>query len=484
MSYKIQNFAHGVNNAISDGVVRGVFNECSISAEGRKVVIEKGKMILSGVEIIFDGREVIAIPDCYGDGRYYIVGVMKVEGIKPYSFYLSLRDEDCLTKSTVDNQSVIEHLIGEVAVSSNKVIARRILPVIGAEKSKNFETIKLKKGYAEGENLNIRDAIEGVFPEISIRGRSGFVDGVATGVSSFKLVSKTGNMFDLDGLDVRDIGFDDKEGYYIAPDYIYGIIEREENGFRVLGRDMLDEEQSRGMLNIHYGNLAGGQYHFAFKATAIRLYSFLEEEKNVSVEVYGDGEKITRVDGDLFSTVGEEKEINVPFTLEGEKSVEFKIFVHGHEVKLTDFCLNSGSKIDYVDFGYDEREVKVTDRFGVEYQLMSTGYVRDEITFDKGECVLIKRVDKGISSKVTSRPGAHYSTPDADDTAWFDGSLMCNECEVIYELVEYKRIPLSTECEESIKNLSTYRGKTVVETSDTAVKPLLKATYYKDIYSA
>lgn len=484
MSYRLLDCTHGVGEAMSDGVVKGVFDECSVSTVGRKIVIAKGRMVLKGIDVLFDGREVIPIPDDYGDGRYYLVGVMKVEGGKPYSFYLSLRDELNLSRSGLDGYvGVVESLIAEVGVSGDKVWVRRNLPVIELKNREKLGTFNLKKVFVMGESLNISNATSGELAKISIFGKTSVIDGKLVGVSDFRLISKTGNMFDFDGLDVRDIGFDDKEGYYLSPQNIYGTVSIINNGVEAQGCDLPNEEEYRGVLDIHYGKMRAGNYFFGFKAKAIQMINFLEDERNVSAEVYLNGVKVNRVEGDTFTSINVDKEINLDFTLEEDGDVEFKIFIHGHKVQLTSFYLNENEKIDYVDYGYDERMVEIRDKDGNAYELLSTGYADDEITFDGGECVLIKRVDRGMSNEVVTRKIAHYRTPNVNGMADFEGLIYGEPKSIVYELVEYKRIPLSEACANALVGIRTYREKTNIDTVGSAVKPILKVNYYKDVYS-
>lgn len=483
MSYKILDCTHGVSEATSDGVVKGVFDECSVSAVGRKVVIAKGRMVLNGVSVLFDGREIIPIPDDYGDGRYYVVGVMKIEGGKPYSFYLSLRDELNLSRSGLDGDlGVVEYLIADVGVSGDKIWARRILPVVNFKNVEKIDAFILKKGFAKGENLNISDAISGIIPQISVCGNCGNIDGKLVGVTDFHLISKTDNLFDVDGLDVRDVGYDDKEGYYVAPKNVWGIVDKIENGFEVWGADMVFSEEARGTLTFHYGNLSAGNYHFGFKAKPQYSYEFSEEERNLSLEVYLDGVKVTRIEGDILENLNVQKDINYPFTLDGDGVVEFKIFLHGYKVQLTDFYLNKDTKADYVDYGYDERVVEIRDKDGNAYELLGTNFVKDEITFDKGECVLIKRLERGVSNEIKTRVGANFISENSIGAANLDGDIEGEPRNVVYELVDYKRIPLSEECVNALTRVKTYRTKTLIDSVGSAVKPYFKINYYKDFY--
>ena len=483
MSYKILDCTRGVSEAISDGVVKGVFDECSVFTDAKRVIIAKGLMVLSGVDVLFDGREIIPIPDGYGDGRYYIVGVMKVEGGKPYSFYLSLRDGLNLSRSGLEDESgVVEHLIAEVGVSAGKVWAQRVLPVIGAKKYSKSELDFFRKKFKEGTKLSISDAINGEFSKFSIFGMSG--PGLA-GVGDFRLVSRTANILDIDSIDIRDIGFDDGEGYYVVPENIWGAVEWSDKGFTVHGRDGLDCEDERGVLKIHYGTLESRDYCFSFKACAEYMYSFMDEEKNVSVEVYTDGVKIARVDGELFGSTGVTKKISVPFTVSAATSVvEFKIFLHGHKLILSEFCLSEGATADYVEYGMDERAVEIRDRKGNSYKLFNTGFARDEITFDRGECVLIKRVARGRSDLVRARPFSNCVGIDGMiNIANYDGEIWGNVVDVLYELKEYERIPLSDECANALTGIRTYRGTTVVDSIGSEIKPFFKAYYKEDVYS-
>lgn len=484
MSYKVLDCMHGLNQSLSDGIVKGVFDECSVTSVGRKVVIKKGQMVLSGINVLIDGREIIPIPNDYGDGRYYVVGVMKVKGGNAYSFYISLRDELKLDRSGLDcGDGVSEYLIAEVGLCADKVWARRVLPIINVKTDEKPDAFIFKKGFVSGENLNIADATSGVVSKISIFGNCAKIGEDLVGVTDFTLISKTGNLFDLDGLDVRDIGFDDKEGYYVVPYSIYGIPDKIENGFEVFGCNMLSDEASRGVLTFHYGNLGAGNYHFGFKANPTYLYDFLETECNVSVEVYLNGVKIERIEGEKFQLMNVQKQIDLPFEIEEDGEVEFKVYVHGHKVQLTDFYLSESAKIDYVDYGYDERFVEICDRENNAYELLSTGCVSDEIAFDGGECVLIKRVEKATDSVVTTRKCANYRMLNSVGTADFDGTIYAYGQTIVYELVEYKRIPLSEACADALRNVRTYRDKTVIDSVGSAVKPCFKVVYNKDVYS-
>lgn len=478
MSYKILESIHGVSDFAKDGVVGGVFDECSVVTVDRKVIIKKGKLIIAGVSVLFDGREVIAIPDDYEDGSYYIVGVLKIDGGYPYSFYLSLRTTDKVERSDMES-GVIESVICEINVSGEKIFARRILPTLNTENFEKFDEDFSKKSFVSGEKLTILDAKDGHFAKFSLLGNFKREGGLV-GVEDFSIVSTTGNMFDWESIDIRDVGFDDKEGYYLAPTSILGNVKRYKNGFEAIGSDSLENESARGFLNIHYGTLTAGSYYFDFKLNPTYIYYFMEDERRLSVEVYIDGEKLTRVDGPIIESENAEKSISVPFEVVKDGVVEFKLYLHGHGFKLYDFCLSKGTQISYVDYGYSKKEVKIRDKDGNFYELLSTGYAHDEVTLDKGEWVIIKRVGRGLSNEVTTRPRAYYVDIVGKAFANYNGELMCDSQEVFYELEKYQRIPLSEACSKVLSKIRTFSDKTTVDSEGSGAKPIFSAYYYKD----
>lgn len=484
MSYKILDCSSHVSDGISDGVVAGVFDECSVSVVDKRVEIAKGKLVLNGIPIIIDGREIIPIPDDYGDGNYYVVGVMKIEDYKPVSFYLSLRDGLNLRRDGIDNKSgIVESAIVEISLGENKVLARRILPILREKNCQKSHPIYLKKALKSGESFNISDATDGEFSKISILGRSTYQKNNYVGVGDFTITSTTGNLFDIEGLEIRDIGFLDGEKF-ITPNYVWGTVDSVENGISAHGRDVLDDEQSRGLLHINLGKMRAGTYHLSFKAKIEYMYFFMEEEKNVSVEIYDSTDMLTRASSADFETEGDVRDFYTSFTLNNDGVVVLKIFLHGHKLVLTDFCLSKDNKISYIPYGLDERQVEIRDKKGNSYTLLSTDFASDEITFDNDECVLIKRVDVGMSNEVITRPGANYKYQNDRDIAFYDGTMSGDSRLVIYELVNYQRIPLSDECARALRGIRTFRNKTILTTTTTTQKPIIKAQYSKDFYNA
>ncbi len=484
MSYKILDCSTHVSDALRDGVTAGVFDECSVSVVGKRVEIAKGKLLLNGIPVIIDGREIIAIPDDYDDGNYYVVGVMKIEDWKPVSFYLSLRDGLNLRRDGIQSKDgIIEYGLVEIGLSGQKIVARRILPIIREKNCQKNQVVYLKKGFVEGVKLNILDATDGEFSKISILARTTYTDGKYVGSGDFTLTSTTGNLLDVEGLEVRDVGFMDGEKF-VTPQNIWGAIDVYENGFSVCGQDSLDVEETRGVLNFNIGKISAGTYYLSFKAKPTYLLMHDEEMRNVSVEIYANKNLLTRYDGQVFEEENVSKEISTSFKLEEDSVVEFKVFVHGHTVRLTDFCMSRDKKISYVPYGLDVRKVKIRDKQGNAYVLHSTGYASDEITFDGDECILIKRAEVGESDKVMTRPYANYNEFGSIGIAYSGGEIEGEPRPIVYELVEYKRIPLSEECANALRGIRTYRDKTIVEIVPDGFNPTIRGYYSKDFYKA
>ena len=483
LSYKILESVHGVSDAVSDGVVRGVFDECGVSSVGRRIFLAKGKIVIAGVSVLFDGREVIALPEDYGDGRYSLIGVLKVQQGKPYDFYLSVREGEEVTRDPLDcDNGVVECKIAEIAIGGGKVNVKRTLPLVDTvENSKKSYENSSQKGFEAGRKLTILDAKDGVFSEFSILGDKLYEGGKYKGVSAFNVVSHTGNLFNLDGLDIRDLDGDDGNGIYIAPSYIWGVVQRRGNGIEVYGQDSLSDERERGLLTIRLGDFEPGNYYLDFSALAPYIFTFMEEEKCVGVKVYLDGEEIKSINSEHFSTNSDAISVKVPFSIAQKGVLVIKIFIHGHNLYLSDFCLSRGSDIAYVDYGYQKTHVEIKDIYGNTHELMSTGYAHDEVTREGGQYVIIKRTETSDKPQsVKTRKRAYFINENSSGLSTYDGGMGHALGNILYERINYERIPLAPECAKVLDTIRTYSGKTIVECVDTQVNPVFRVRYSKE----
>ncbi len=433
-----------------DGVVAGVLDELCVGYEKDRVIIGRGKLLVSGYSVLFEGREVVGIPSDLESGAYMIVGVLNVSDRRAKSFYLAVRAEADLRQDDIlkSGEGVYEVKIVSFSVEDGNIVyCASALDSIefgegGADKVRTeSEQIYLKAMLGDWKNTTyVNDSQAGYLSQVQVRGSNEGGEGrIVDGVSSFKVVTMGKNLFKGSVIELFD--GQEEEGVYagnISNELMYLDDYQLVTGNKVEGISYLSPEN--GYVRFNLKNLRLGE-KYKFSICAMLMSDWVSGNPNLEYgfESFCDGVSTDSQEGTM-STVGIKNVISMSFTAQGPEH-EVYLYLGGLRWKIKDFQLEKGNTCtDYTPYVQSETTIEVVDKEGNRHELNGFGNKFDSVEKRNGKVVLVKRVKKGSG----------YITDIVPESNFYDG-IYENFCEygsidigedftIIYESTEGEKV--------------------------------------------
>lgn len=484
MSYKLHS-CKTVGKKLTDGVLEGFFDDCAISAEGSMITISKGKLLVSGYEVVVDGREVITIPSEWESGEYYLIGSLAVEDFLAKSFYFALRDS-----ASIKKEEVFKTGFGKYEIFMAKVVKdgenTSILPLISVIREDGVERInRYNHGEIRHASIIIDDGEQGFLSGVELLGET-----KCTGnghfycvPSEFNVICKSKNLFDYKSAEVKS----EKTGNYVYGENFMGDILKYNNGFDVLSQFNYEVSPfGGGELELYVGRLDAGTYTLSFDALWKANHYYVEQNNLAYRAKVGGVEQSEDV---VMLSVGRKSRIDYTINVTTQSEVSIIFYFNGMDIRFSDIQVEKGeTATSYVDYAEAKIPVKIRDTEGNLHELYSVVSGRDEVVCRDGKHYLIKRMaidDKNVPEEKVKPLSFYYGNYFVDICPYIGGGqIMVNDGDkVLYEMKE----PIEYELDESgLNGLSCIPvfGVEFELTTDCEVKPIISASYAKSPYTA
>ncbi len=434
----------------SDGVVAGVLDEIGLSYEADRLILGRGKLIVSGYPVLFEGKEVVGISSELTDGSFMLVGVLNVSKGRAKSFYLSVRDSGEVKQDNVLGlgEGVYEVKIAEFTLVDGKInnAISTLERIISAEQEKveiegNIEEaiatsnqnaqkiseLEVKLGDLETDSersfaraldgtasgqIFLTDSQEGYFSDFAILGKNlqqGSEIYPVTGVIPIYVRGK--NRFAGKKLTFSSTASTTQDSIY------YESLDSKEKTddakFIVCGKKTnagVSVDNSNGLFQIRIRGLTAYYKHtISFDATLDKEWA----EGNVNSVLHlsvVQGTKSVLSAKEIALTLGEKKHFSFTFTTDiGLALFSFNLF--GLGVTFENIQIErSASETSYEEYQGAEYTLKIQDKNGVTHDICGVGNVSDCVQMKDGKPVLIKRTAITKSSVSDALAGSQYLT--------------------------------------------------------------------------
>lgn len=484
-----------------DGVISGILDELSVTHEKNRIILGRGKLLVSGYPVLFEGKEVIGISSDYANGAYMLVGVLKVSGRVATSFHLSVRVSGNVKCDDVlaTGEGIVEVIIADFVIKGGKITqcVSALNKIVGGKPDENASKIdalrkrlesserksearycKIIEGSVDG-NIYVKDAQKGYFDDFRIYGGTAISGKWVNCISnSTSIVSRTKNCFDYDGfvLDNTFSGYN-KVFYASCSDEVC----KENNGYTIEGAKYTANDYysvDNGLLRIDMNTiLKGEKYTVSFDLTA---YSVWEENSasQIGVEIRS-GNKIC-LNQALSVAVGENKHHSLTFEATSW-NINIYIYVCGCKLNVSNIQIERGeSETEYSPYVGEVYPVQFKDKEGNSYYV---GGISDEVVdvvyMENGAPVLLKKTGRSNTKITDAKPGSTYKRYTGDEVTE-NGEITVGAGEyVVYELNEYKKIELDPDC-VPLDKIKTYEFCTEVRLYG-MVEPRFTAKYGRNL---
>lgn len=483
-----------------DGVVQGILDEMKIDKKDLKIIIGRGKLMVSGYPVLFEGKEVIGIPSDYAEGDYMIVGVLTVSGYRATSFYLSLRRKGDIRCDEINKtgEGIYEIKIAQFSLYSKKIYSlKSLLNVIFPKpeqvgptdfeievRSKNAKNVY---GTITG-TCNITDSQEGYLSDFKLKGKTVFDNGrIVTVPSKFTM-----NVHGKNHLDIRyiydyeqdgdkQIATGNTDGGYFADGttvYLTGIQNNSESVTSL----------ENGYLRIHPVGLEEGKdYTLSFNGYITDAWWDVNTENVIAVNYKYNGELVKSIQANMydvpeeFTDNPEMKAVELTFTAgKGENVLE--ICIGGMQINLHNLQLEqSSSATEYEPFVQKTFIFNLVDKNGREYELCQIDGFSDRIELKNGKVMLIRRIGKEYGQAYEVEYESHYITKNGIFVSDAEQIYLDDEDEVVYFVKNYEEeIELDISAQKW-QYVPTYDPSTVITFPELELAPEISAKYGRNV---
>ncbi len=414
MSYKLHNCGIPEKGQVN-GIVKGVYDECTMRVEYNAVYISRGKIIVCGYEIEIDGREVVGIPSDWASGDLSLVGALTVQNGKAVEFKLSLRQGGTLRQDDVHGKGygIYEVLLATVTCSNGVLHIKREIEIL----SDNFEFDKseYKSKAVSGQVLHINDAKRGYLKNLSLLGYSQGVlpNRLSCVPSRFKVVTQSVNLYDYKSAKIVQKG-EVPSGNYVNAVKVVGELKEIDNGFRALSlREKGGNFFTNGYIEFFVGHVEKGNYCISADIFVHEAW----EDNNECICFF----QAFKDDTDLGYTMrsfnlGETVRGEARYIVEEEGDLRVRFYFSGLEISMSNIQVEKGDNFtQYTSYFKSEKDITLLDKDGNAQQLYGINDCQDEIFYEDGKYKLIRRI----------KVGGHEVGGDMKDYCYYyDGSTL------------------------------------------------------------
>lgn len=503
-----------------DGVIAGIFDEVEVSSQKDMLILGRGKLLVSGYSVLFEGKEVVGVPRDFIDGEYMLVGVLNVSGRRAQSFYLALRDKGEVQQSDVlkEGEGVYEIKIAEFILSQGQIsnVISCLQRIVSAEQEKveiegdisavnalaeqntakiatldekvdslalNSEKsfAKALDGSASGK-IFLTDSQDGYFSEFEILGKA-IVQGstISTVGSSIPICVRGKNIFNYKAYAFSGNIPDNRDMVY------YENLSRkqktEDGKYIVCGNRTnpgVSSDNANGLFQIRINTLNGYYKHnISFDVTLNEEWKEGNVDSVFSFAFTHGGVKVEPTEHALV--LGEKKHFSFNVTTQMGIAL-FDINLFGLGVTIERIQIErANAESEYVDGEGQNVTFKIQDKSGKKYSIASVGNVSDVVTIKDGKPVLIKKVGYSTTSVTDALEGAEYFSTISNGISQ-DGTIETIEGEKILYVLKTPQVIELDEKLVQIDKIKTYTGVTEITTL-TSVLPNFNVKYGRNLVS-
>lgn len=447
-----------------DGVVEGILDELEVTHEDNKIILGRGKLIVSGYPVLFEGREVIGISSEYENGAYMLVGVLNVSGREAKSFYLSVRQagelrcDDVLAKG----EGVVEVVLVDFVIKKGKITEciQSFEKIVGGKPEENAEEIqnlsrriddladtseasytKIIENSVDGR-IYLTDCQKGCFKDLKLFGACKISGKSVNYVpSTMKIVSRSKNCFNYEGF-VADMDFNgtNKVFYNACEEEVV----KENNGYTIIGYKAMSAdcfEPTNGILQVNMNTMHKGvEYTLSFDVIAHSIW----EEENVSNQM---GFSVNSGSTQLLSqaleiAVGEKRHFSFTITTVTNE-LRLAYYFYGSKATIANIQIERGNvETEYTKFEGETYEFTFKGIDGTLHQIGGIGDVCDEVYMENDVPILLKKTGRSNQNITDAKPGSTYKRYSGEEVTENGEITVASGEYVVYELNEYKKIML------------------------------------------
>lgn len=512
MSYRLQSLGESTPDIFKagyldytaggkDGVVEGILDELEVQHEGNRIFIGRGKLMVSGYPVLFEGREVIEAPKDLPKLKHMIVGVLTVSGYKAKSFYLAIRQDGSLRQDEVNKtgEGVYEIKIVEFNIQSGRLTnVASALDKINVTKqetgsSSDFEKV-VSQQYARAIMKNFQgdgaltDSQVGLINKFAILGDT-TSDGekIISATPKFSVIIHGKNYIDL-----RDtsIVVDNPNASVllgnVMEDFWYAQFNTiEVSGMQENTQEPLSERNGFIRFNLPYLE-AGKEYTMSIFSSIYFGWFEGNPEGKIAVKYLNNGtviksleEKLPMPDEDGMVTGS--KRLVLTFTaLEGENHID--VLVGGSNLCLEEIQLEQNSTFtDFQGFMFKEYDFDLVDKKGTRHELNGIGEFRDKVSIKNGKVMLEKRLFRS-NSYVTDveYPSFYYTKDGLHEVPSFEFNEENEEILYVCNGITLYELNVDKDLFESIATFYPHSHISVIK-EENKLSPLVSGEYAKSL---
>ena len=511
MSYRLQNVGNSSSDIFragyldytaggKDGVVAGILDELKLEQKKDRIIIGRGKLMVSGFPVLFEGREVVCVPLDGPNEKYMIVGVLTVSGQKAQSFYISLRKLNDLVQDDVNStgEGVYEIMIAQFSIFYNRISSfKNTLTKIYAKPEQvgptDFEIevrqkcAKILTGKVDGD-CAVRDSQEGYFENFQILGKSTY-DGekINSVPSSFTLKVHGKNYVDTrfsydyaeDLEEVFQLG-GMRDGFWTVNDDVIDVSGGQENTENVLSKE-------NGFIRLNMRDLIQGrQYTVSAIASVYEAWVDANPECKVGISCKNGDNQLAFVeevlpypDEENYRPSGSKK-IVMTFTA-GEGKHEIDILIGGCSAYFEKLQFEqSPTCTDHEPYVGKSISIDLVDKNGNKYELNGIGQHCDRVEVQNGKVVLVKRLRKTSEYVDDVEGDTYYMTKNGLVQSEYGEVIPEDGEEVLYVSCNIENIELDLN-RQLIDCIPTYCPNTVISMDTGILLPEIRANYGRSL---
>ncbi|MBR7110721.1 MAG: hypothetical protein IKC83_02485 [Clostridia bacterium] len=482
-----------------DGYVEGILDELKITQNGYNITIGRGKLMVSGYPVLFEGKEVIGVPADYPDDKYMIVGVLTVSGYKAKSFYLSLRKLGDVRCDDVNKsgEGVYEIKIAQFTIFYKKLVSlKNLLTKIYAKPEQvgptDFE-IEVRGNNAKNifgkvnGSCNVSDSQSGYFTDFKLVGKTSYDGEKIISVPSNYTLKVHGKNY----LDIRYIyDYEENTDYVISVGNLEnGYMNVDDSTVCFPGLQQNEEDvlsRDNGFVQLLLNDLeAGKDYTLSFKGY-LSDYTWETNEQNAISVVCSCGEEEVKNAEYNMHAIPEElyespkKDVAFTFTaLRGVHVIDIRLgglYLNVQDIQLEQSTVYTG----FEQFKQTQLTFDIVDKQGNRYELDGIDGDCDTVEVRGGKVVLVKRTGKGMGYITEIKFESNYITKNGVFPSENE-EINAEEGEEVVFVKGYEEVIELDIDLQKWNTIPTYEPCTVISIPSTAGLPAIQANYGKNL---
>lgn len=482
-----------------DGYVEGILDELKITQNGYNITIGRGKLMVSGYPVLFEGKEVIGVPTDYPDDKYMIVGVLTVSGYKAKSFYLSLRKLGDIRCDDVNKsgEGVYEIKIAQFHIFYKRLVSlKNLLTKIYAKPEQigptEFE-IEVRGNNAKNifgkvnGSCNVQDSQIGYFSNFKLVGETSYDGEKIISVPSSHTLKVHGKNY----LDIR-YTYDYEEGtdYAITVGNFDGsYTDVDDNTVCFPGLQQNEEDvlsRDNGFVQLLLKDLEEGKdYTLSFQGY-LTEYMWESNTKNaIAINCSCGGVEIKNTEY-IMPAIPEEyyesdkKDVTFTFTAgHGVHIIDIRLgglYLNVRNIQLEQASMFTG----FEQFKQKEITFDIVDKQGNRYELDGIGEDCDTVEVRGGKVVLVKRTARGTGYIVGVKYESNYIAKNGIFPSEYEEIFTEEGEEVVYVRSDERVIELDIDLQKW-NTIPTYEPCTVISIPSAEKLPIIQADYGKSL---